>query len=84
MQKSKEFLSRDLPVCKELEKWTKKFFVKYDITEKLYEYLKTDDEKYLVEFSKLVDEYYSMPARISEDVNFSVELEVYLKMLGKK
>lgn len=84
MQKSKEFLSRDLPICRELTKWAEKFFVKCDITEKLYLYLKKDDEKYLEEFYSLADKYYSMPARISEDVNFSVELEVYLKMLGKK
>lgn len=81
MKDSVDFLKSELPVCKELKKWSEKYFVKYEITVKLYEYLKTDDEKYLQELYSLVDKYNAMPARISEDINVITELQIYLKML---
>ena len=81
MKDSSEFLRSDLPICKELTKWSEKYFVKCEITEKLFEYLKSEDEAYIAEIHTLVDKYNSMPARISKDVNIRTELQIFLKML---
>ena len=82
LKNGRDYLRRDLPICKELEKWSRKFSVKCDLTEAVYRYIKTADKAVLDEINEITDRYYSLPARISEDSNIKVELEVFLKMLG--
>ncbi len=82
LKNGRDYLRRDIPICRELTKWAEKYSVKCDLTEAVYRYIKTSDKAVLDEISEITDKYYSLPARISEDVNIKVELEVFLKMLG--
>ena len=74
MHACKEFLLSDHPICRELTKWSEKFFVSIEMTEKLFRYLKTNDEKLLPELSEIIDRYYSIPAKLCEDVDIRTEL----------
>lgn len=74
MHACKEFLLSDHPICRELTKWSEKFFVAIEMTEKLFRYLKTNDEKLLPELSEIIDRYYSIPAKLCEDVDIRTEL----------
>ncbi|MBQ8210259.1 MAG: beta-N-acetylglucosaminidase domain-containing protein [Clostridia bacterium] len=74
MNACREFLQRDLPICKELSKWAEKFCVACDITEKIFEFLQSRDESSVADILALVDKYNAMPARLSNDINIKAEL----------
>lgn len=82
MNKCREFLRQDLPLCKELSKWSEKFFVACDIVAKILVLLKDKDEKITAEIYKLIDKYNSLPARLSEDVNIKDELDRVMRAVG--
>lgn len=75
MKKCKEFLMSDRPICKELTKWSEKFYVACDLTEKLFEYIRTNDKALIPEMGAIIEKYYSMPARLSEDTDIKTELK---------
>ncbi len=75
MNACREYLKRDLPLCRELSKWAEKFFVSCDIMNKIFEYIKTKDENLIAELLLLVEKYEAMPARLSNDVNIREELK---------
>ena len=74
MRACKEFLQKDLPVCRELEKWSEKFFVTCDILENIFVFLQTKDEKVKEKLLTLADKYISLPAKISNDIDIKNEL----------
>lgn len=71
----KKFLMRDEPICRELSKWSEKFFVACDIISKVFEFIRTKDEKLVAEILSLADKYSSMPARLSNDIDIRAELK---------
>ncbi len=75
MNACKEYLKRDLTICRELSKWSEKYFVSCDIINTIFEYIKTKDEKLIEELLLLVEKYEAMPARLSNDVNIRAELK---------
>lgn len=75
MNACSEFLKRDLPVCRELTKWSEKFYVSCDIMGKLLEFLQSRDESLTAEILSLVDKYNAMPARLSNDIDIRAELK---------
>ena len=74
MKKCREFLKQDLPVCRELEKWSEKFFVTCDILENIFVFLQTKDEKVKEKLLALADKSISLPAKISNDIDIKNEL----------
>ncbi|MBQ2848373.1 MAG: beta-N-acetylglucosaminidase domain-containing protein [Clostridia bacterium] len=75
MNACRDYLKRDLPICREISKWSEKYFVSCDILNRIFEYIKTSDEKLISELLLLVEKYEAMPARISNDVNIREELK---------
>ncbi len=75
MNACREYLKRDLPLCRELSKWSEKYFVSCDIMNKIFEYIKTNDQKLIEELLSLVKKYEAMPARFSNDINIREELK---------
>lgn len=75
MNACKKYLERDLPVCRELSKWSEKYFVLCDILNKIFEYIKTKNETLIEELTGLADKYEAMPAKISNDINIRAELK---------
>lgn len=73
-----EFLEGDHPICAELTKWSEKYFVFCALLEKVFEYLTTNENSLIAEMSGIIDKYNSMPARISEDVDWKIELHARL------
>lgn len=73
-----DFLKGDHPVCAELKKWSEKYFVFCDLLETVFEYLVTNESSFIAKMSSLIDKYNTMPARISEDVDWRVELHARL------
>ncbi len=81
MNACREYLKRDLPICKELSKWSEKYFVSCDIMNKIFEYIKTKDENLIEELLLLTEKYEAMPARLSNDVNIREELKNMKKFI---
>lgn len=75
MNACREYLKKDLPICRELKKWSEKFFVLCDIFNCIFSFLMSRDEKLLAEIFGLVEKYESMPARISNDIDIKSELK---------
>ncbi len=75
MNACKEYLKRDLPICKELLKWSEKFFVMCDILSNVFDFIATKDEKLLAEIDALISKYEAMPARLSNDINIREEIK---------
>ncbi len=75
MNACREYLKKDLPICREISKWAEKYFVSCDIMNRIFEYIKTKDEKQFLELLLLAEKYESMPARLSNDVNICAELK---------
>ncbi|MBE6783110.1 MAG: beta-N-acetylglucosaminidase [Ruminococcaceae bacterium] len=75
MNKCREYLKKDLPICRELSKWSEKFFLSCDIITTIFEYIKTSDEKLFAELLLLADKYVAMPAKLSNDVNIHAEIK---------
>ena len=73
-----DFLKGNHPVCAELSKWSEKYFVFCSLLEKVFEYLNTNEASLIAEMSNIIDKYNSMPAKISEDVDWKVELHARL------
>ena len=76
-----EFLGRDLSICRELKKWSKKYYVAYDIMKTIIEYVKTKDEELFEKLLLLIEKYEAIPARISNDVNIRSELDALRKII---
>ena len=74
MNACREFLDRDLPLCRELAKWSEKFFVFCDIVSKIFEYLKSNDDAVAKQLLELADAYIALPARLSNDFDIKYEL----------
>ena len=74
MNACREYLKKDIPICRELKKWSKKFFVMCDILNGIFTFIATKDEKLLAEIFGLVEKYEAMPARISNDIDIKTEL----------
>ena len=74
MNECSEYLKKDLPICRELSKWSEKFFVSCHIAGKAFEYMATKDEKLFEELLVLADKYTSLPARVSNDINIHAEI----------
>ncbi len=70
-----EYLKRDLPICRELSKWSEKFFVGCEIIEKLFGFLRSKNENTAKEILALTDRYIAMPARLSNDIDIKSELK---------
>lgn len=75
MNACREYLRQDLTICRELSKWSEKFFVSCDIINLIFEYIKTKDEKFFEELLMYVEKYEAMPAKLSNDVNIREELK---------
>lgn len=75
MKACREYLKKDLPICKELKKWSEKFSVACDLTERIFEFIKTKDLSLSAEILSLSDKYNSMPARLSNDIDIKSELK---------
>lgn len=71
----KEFLMQNLPICRELTKWSEKFYVACDLTGKIFEYVQSRDEALKEEIFSLIDKYNAMPARLSNDTDIKGELK---------
>ncbi len=76
MNASVAFLKSDHPVCAELAKWSEKYYVLCRLFEKLYEYLQKNEDNLLADIREIIDKYNSLPAKISEDIDFRTELYV--------
>lgn len=74
MNTCREFLTSDFPICREISKWSEKFFVFCDIVCKIFEYLKSKDESVANQLLELADTYIAMPARFSNDFDIKSEL----------
>ena len=70
----REYLRRDLPICRELAKWAEKFAVACDIITTLVEYVMDSDDELLAKINALIDRYDSMPVRLTPDMNLREEL----------
>ncbi len=68
-----EYLKQELPICRELSKWSKKFFVACDIINKLLELISEGEGGIRDEIFKLIDKYDAMPAKLT-DINLKEEL----------
>ena len=75
MNACREYLKKDIPICKELKKWSEKFFVLCDILNNVFAFLMSRDEKLLAEIFGLAEKYEAMPARISNDIDIKSELK---------
>lgn len=75
MNACREYLKQALPICRELSKWSEKYFVSCDIITGIFEYIKTNDEKLIEELFALAKRYEAMPARLSNDVNIYEEIK---------
>ena len=71
----REYLCRDLPLCREISKWSKKYFVMCDILNKVFEYVKSKNETVIDELLLLAEKYEAMPARLSNDTDIRAELK---------
>ncbi|MBQ8575783.1 MAG: beta-N-acetylglucosaminidase domain-containing protein [Clostridia bacterium] len=74
MNRSREYLKKDLPICNELTKWSEKFFVACDMFTKLLETLQNKTEENVEELYSIIDKYESMPVVLTEDMNIRQEL----------
>ncbi len=75
MLECRKFLMQDLPICRELTKWSEKFYVACDLTEKIFNFVQTGENDLKEEILSLIDKYNSMPARLSNDTDIKGELE---------
>jgi len=75
MNACREYLKRDLPICRELSKWSEKYYVSCDIINTIFEYIKIKDKKLIEELHSLIEKYEAMPAKLSNDVNIRAELK---------
>ncbi len=80
MNACREYLQKDLPICRELKKWAEKYFVACDIANKVFEYLQSKDEAVKAEILALADKYASLPARLSNDIDIRAELKEEFKI----
>ncbi len=78
MHDCKAYLMKDLPICKELTKWSEKFFVMCELFDKVYAFVQKREEFLKAEILTLIDKYNSLPARLSNDVNLKEELKEIL------
>ncbi|MBQ8763625.1 MAG: beta-N-acetylglucosaminidase domain-containing protein [Clostridia bacterium] len=75
MYACKAFLMQDLPVCREISKWSEKFYVACDLIEKIFKFIQSRDESLKDEIYSLIDKYNAMPARLSNDTDIKGELK---------
>ncbi len=75
MNACREYLKNDIPICRELKKWSEKFFVMCDILNNIFSFTMSKDEKLLAEIDALISKYEAMPARLSNDINIREEIK---------
>lgn len=75
MNACREYLQRDLPICRELKKWAEKFFVACDLMNLIFRYLQSKDDGLKAEMLELADKFAAMPAKLSNDVDIRAELK---------
>lgn len=78
MHSSKAFLKKDLPICRELSKWSSKFFVLCDLFDKIFAFVQNRDDSLKDEILILIEKYESLPAKLSNDINLKEELKEIL------
>ncbi len=82
MYACKKYLMQDLPVCRELTKWSEKFYVACDLTSGIFRYIQSRDESIKEEILSLIDKYNAMPARLSNDTDIKGELKNLFKAIN--
>lgn len=78
MHDAKAYLMKDLPICKELTKWSEKFFVACELFDNIFGFIQKREEHLKTEIISLIDKYNSLPAKLSNDVNLKEELKELL------
>ncbi len=73
-EKCREFLVRDLPLCRELTKWSEKFSVGCELLKNIFDFMKNQDEQTKKKILSLADDYIALPARLSNDIDIRNEL----------
>ena len=63
----REYLGRDLPICKELKKWADKFSVLCDIMQTIVDYIKNRDKSVFPKLEEMIEMYALMPAKLTEE-----------------
>lgn len=81
MNACREYLQRDLPICKELKKWAEKFFVSCDLMNLIFRYLQSKDDTLKAEMLELADKFAAMPAKLSNDIDLRTELKNELDIM---
>ena len=76
MKETSDYLKRDLPICRELTKWSEKFFVACEIFEKLMVTLKDKSDENVTAFYEVIDRFDSMPVKLSEEMNIKLFLKI--------
>lgn len=76
MNEACDYLRQDLPICDELRKWSKKFFVACEIFEKLIAVLKNKTDENVKDLYDAIDRYDSMPVKIAEEMNMKLFLGI--------
>ena len=68
-RRAMDFLRRDLPICRELSKWTEKFGAFRDILPQLFDCMIEDDHTLLPQILRKIDLYNALPARFAADMD---------------
>ncbi len=76
MNETSDYLRQDLPICRELSKWSEKFFVACEIFEKLMATLKDKTEENVNALYAVIDKFDSMPVKLSEEMNMKLFLGI--------
>ena len=72
MRACREFLARDLPLCRELAKWTEKFGVFCELADKLLESFTSGGDARIRELHALLAKYDSNPTRFADDADIRI------------
>ncbi len=74
----REYLTKDIPICKELTKWSEKFFIVCELFDKIFSFVQNREALEKTEILALIDKYNSIPARLSNDIDIKEELKELL------
>ncbi len=77
----RDYLNQDLPVCKELSKWSEKFYIACDIMSLIVRYMKTKNDNLFDNLLLLAEKYESIPAKLSNEINIRLELSELKKFI---
>lgn len=76
MKETSDYLRKDLPICNELRRWSEKFFVACEIFESLIKTLKNKTDENVKELYGAIDEFDSMPVKLSDEMNMKLFLGI--------